>query len=191
MFEDEKVEIRDTNFMNRLKQVVTQKQFQQTTNDIVKTSNNSKEDFCKRNYYSLQDAKARLNALITEIMMCEAGYIIDQAMQEYKTQTTELNQVKTQLDKYTDVANTARSNRDKLIKEIEMAKKTLIETLQEELISQTDTNGEEGQNQTRANTSKCLKNFLKEDEFPTPKSGSRTDQKEQAIYTNELQTLTK
>ena len=53
------------------------------------------------------------------------------------------------------------------------------------------TNGDEGQDETRANTAKRLINFLKEDELPTLKSGNRTDQKEPAIYTNELQRLTK
>ena len=102
--------------------------------------------------------------------MYVAGYIINQAMQKYKKQTTELNQVKDQLRKYTDVANTKRSKWDKLIKEIEIAMKTFTETLQEELLSQTEPNGEEGQDTTRANTAKRLMDFLKYDELPAPKS---------------------
>ena len=121
--------------MNRLKQMVTKEQFHQTPNDILKTLNNSKEEFCKGNYYLLQDVKARLNALIPEIMMCKARYIIDQTIQKYKDQVTELNQVKDQLKKYTGVAEAKKVNRDKLIKELEIARKTFIETLQEELHS--------------------------------------------------------
>ena len=40
--------------------------------------------------------------------MCKARYIIDQAMQEYKKQTTKLKQVKDQFGQYTDVANTKK-----------------------------------------------------------------------------------
>ena len=87
MFEDDTVKIPETNFMNWLEQAITREQFLQTTRDIAKALAKRKEDFCKANYYSLQDAKAQLNALITEIMMSEVGFIIDQSMEEYKKQT--------------------------------------------------------------------------------------------------------
>ena len=105
--------------------MVTQEQFQQTTNDMIEALNNGKEDFCKGNYYSFQDEKIRLNALITEIMMCKAGYIIDQTIQEYKDQVTELNRVKDQIRNYTDVVDIKKVKRDKLIKEIKIAKQHL------------------------------------------------------------------
>ena len=57
MFEDNAVKIPDTNFINQLEHVVSQEQFQQTIKDIVKALTNSKEDFCKVNSYSLQNAK--------------------------------------------------------------------------------------------------------------------------------------
>ena len=70
--------------MNRLKQAITREQFQQITNDMLKTMSNEKGDFCKGNYYSLQKAKYQLYALLTEIMMDKAGYVIDHAIEGSK-----------------------------------------------------------------------------------------------------------
>ena len=64
--------------MNLLKQAITHEQFQQITNDMLKAMSNEKEDFCKGNYYTLQEAKNQLYALLTDIMMNDTGYIIDQ-----------------------------------------------------------------------------------------------------------------
>ena len=77
--------------------------------------------------------------------MSKAGYIIDQTIQKYTHQVTELNKVQDQIENYTIVADAKKVNRDKLIKELEIAKKTLTETLQEELYSQAQCKGEEEQ----------------------------------------------
>ena len=57
MFDSDVFELPATNFMNCLKQAITYKQFQQITTDILQTMSNEKEDFCKGNYYTLQEAK--------------------------------------------------------------------------------------------------------------------------------------
>ena len=52
--------------------------------DLKRTLEEKKEDYCKANYESLQDAKAQLLALLTEVMMDEAGFIINQSLQDCK-----------------------------------------------------------------------------------------------------------
>ena len=74
MFDSDDLKLPDTSFMNCLKQAVTHEQFQQITNDMLKTMSDKKEDFCEGNYYTLQEAKNWLSALLTEVMMDEAGY---------------------------------------------------------------------------------------------------------------------
>ena len=66
---------------------------------------NEKEDFCKGNYYTLQEAKNQLYALLTEIMMNEAGYVIDQAIEGSKRDMTRPRRVRSQVDKYTSIAS--------------------------------------------------------------------------------------
>ena len=102
---------------------------------MLNTMSNEKEDFCKGNYYTLQEAKNQSYALLTEIMMYEAGYVIDQAIEGSKREMAKLRKVRSQVDKYTSIASAKKANKDKLIKELEVAKKALTETLQEELIT--------------------------------------------------------
>ena len=45
--------------MDWLKQVITSEQFLQTTRDIAKEIAEKKEEFCKANYKSLQDANTQ------------------------------------------------------------------------------------------------------------------------------------
>ena len=58
-----------------------------------------KEGFCKGTYYTLQDAKKRLYAPLTEVMMDEARYVIDQAIEGSKRDMTELRKVRSQVHK--------------------------------------------------------------------------------------------
>ena len=53
--------------------------------EIKKDIEGKKEEFCKAKYKSLQDTKTQMLALLTKIMMNEAGFIIDQSLQECKT----------------------------------------------------------------------------------------------------------
>ena len=92
-----------------------------------------KENFCKGNYYVLQEVKNKLYALMTEVMMNKAKYVKEQAIEGSKGQITKLRKVKNQVDKRTSIADTKKVNKDKLIKELDVAKKALTEVLQEEL----------------------------------------------------------
>ena len=47
------------------------------------------------------------------------------------------------LKQYKDAANTKKIDNDKLMKEIEVAKKAFIEALQKKLLSQTESNSEQ------------------------------------------------
>ena len=151
---------------------------------------NEKEDFCKGNYYTLQEAKNQLYALLTEIMMNEAGYVIDQAIEGSKRGIAELKEVRSQVDNYKSIVNTKKAIKDRLIKEMEVTKRALTEALQEELHNQAKSTGKEAKERIREDTVKWLIHFLKEDKLPTPKAGSQTDQNEPDIYISELLTLT-
>lgn len=57
MFDSDDLELPDTNFMNRLKKAETHEQFQQITNDMLKTMSDEKDNFYNGNHYTLQEAK--------------------------------------------------------------------------------------------------------------------------------------
>ena len=55
---------------------------------------NVKENFCKRMYYTLPDAQKQLHALLTEVMMDESGYVINEAIEEAEKELAKLKQIK-------------------------------------------------------------------------------------------------
>ena len=63
--------------MDRLEKELNKEQVEQITEDIKKARDEKKEEFCKVDYMSLQDAKTKLMIFITKIIMNEAGFIID------------------------------------------------------------------------------------------------------------------
>ena len=61
-----------TVFMERLEEELNKVQVEKLAEDIKKAIEKRKEEFCKADYMSLQDARTQLMALVTEIMMDEA-----------------------------------------------------------------------------------------------------------------------
>ena len=124
-------------------------------------------------------------------MTNEAGYVRDQAIDGLKKEMAKLRKERSQDNKYTSIASAKKATKDKLTREMEVAKKALTEALQEELNNQTESTGDENRDKIRKDTAKWLIHFIKDDRLPTLKPGNRTDQSELAIYINELQALTK
>ena len=133
MFGSDDLELPDTSFMNRLRQAVPREQFQQITDDMLRTMSDEKEGFCKGTYYTLQDAKKWLYALLTEVMMDKSGYVIHEAIEGAKRGLAELKEIVGHVDNYKSIASTKKAIKGRLIKEMEVTKKALTEALQEEL----------------------------------------------------------
>ena len=102
-----------------------------------------KEGFCERDHYTLQEAKDQLQSLLTEMMMNDAGYILDKTIHESKKEMAQLKKIKIRLDNYNSIASSKREHKDRVARTLEFAKKTLIPTLQEELCNPTESEGEE------------------------------------------------
>ena len=77
MFEQGSFNLPTTSFMERLKQAVTEEDFQHIKKEILKTLKYEKDDFCTSNYSTLMDAKNKLYSMLTEILVEETGNIID------------------------------------------------------------------------------------------------------------------
>ena len=129
-----------------------------------------KEGFCERDHYTLQESKDQLQSLLTDIMMNVAGYILDQTIHESKKEMAQLKKIKIRLDNYNSIASSKKEHKDRVAKTLEFAKKTLIDTLQEELSNPTESEGEESMDKIREDTIKQLIHFLKEDRLVTTRS---------------------
>ena len=102
-------------------------------------------------------------------------------MEEYKRQTDELKGVKDRLEQYRDAANTRKSDNALLIEEIKIAKKVFSEALQDELLSQTESNSKVEQIKIRVNTATLLMDFLKYDQLPELRSAEKIKMNKQSI----------
>ena len=94
-----------------------------------------------------------------------------------------------QVNNYKSIAGTKKDIRDRLLKEMEVAKKALTDLLKEELANQAEPEGDVDKDKVIRDTIGQLNFFLQEDKLPTPKDGDQEDQSDPNIYTNELQTI--
>ena len=66
-------------------------------------------------------------------MMDESGYVINKAIEGAKRGLAKLKRVKSLVDNNKSIASTKKAIKDRLIKEMEVTKKVLTESLKEEL----------------------------------------------------------
>ena len=63
--------------MEKVKQAVTEEDFQHIKREILNKLKNEKDNFCRSNYSTLTEAKNKLYSMLTEILIQEAGSVID------------------------------------------------------------------------------------------------------------------
>ena len=81
-----------------------------------------------------------------------------------------LRKIKIRLDNYKSIASSKKDHKDRVVKTLEFAKKTLIDTLLEEPSNPAESEGEKSMDKIREDTNKQLIPFLKEDKLMTPRS---------------------
>ena len=121
--------------------------------------------------------------------MDESGYVISEAIGKAKVRLAELEEIEGQVNNYKGIVGPKKVIKDRLVKEMEVAKKALTDLLKEELASLAEPAEDENKDKVIRDTIRQLTSFLQEDELPTPKDGDREDHSEPNIYTNEIQTL--
>ena len=120
MFAEGSFDLPTISFMERLKQAVTEEDFQHIKKEILKTLKDEKDDFCGSNYSTLTDAKNKLYSMLTEILVQEAGYVIDHDIQMINHERDEIKKQMSQIEYNTNRANAKKASRDTLVKEFEI-----------------------------------------------------------------------
>ena len=185
MLQDEEFELGETNFINHLGEALDEEQFRQLIRDIKDLIKNKKDVFCKTNYKKIQEARTKLLAHLTVIMMTEAGFIIYESLEECKRRAQELKKEKDYIEKQEKVINAKMSENDQLVEEVQDTVKEFTEALSMELNSQL----KEEQASSKANIIRFLMDFLTVEKLPDLKTGDRVDPDEQVIYVSELYSL--
>ena len=63
--------------MEKVKQAVTEEDFQHIKREILNTLKDEKNHFCESSYSTLKEARNKLYSMLTEILVHEAGTILD------------------------------------------------------------------------------------------------------------------
>ena len=170
--------------MDCLKKVITIEQFQQINDDILRGIDINKQEYCNADHYTLREAKDRLHALLTNIMMGDVGYILDKSIKESKEKITILSKARNQLDKQKKIKSSKKANKGRLLHLLETAKRAHIDSLQGDIQDQIEL--EDTKNKVREDTIRQLIRFLRENELHVPMSD---DWAEPAIPISVLQSL--
>ena len=77
MFVEGGVELATTSFMEKLSKAVSEEDFLSINKEVYKILKGEKDDFCSKKYCTFTYAKDKLYSMLTEILVEEAGNVID------------------------------------------------------------------------------------------------------------------
>ena len=84
--------------------------------------------------------------------MDESGYIINEAVGKANGGLAELEEIEGQVSNYKSIAGTKKAIKDRLVKEMEVAKKSLTDLLKEELANLAEPAEDENKNKVIRHT---------------------------------------
>ena len=125
--------------------------------------------------------------MLTEILIQEAGQVIDY---DFKTTVQERNEIKkkmSQVDYNTNKANVIKASQEGLLRELKSAKEELLKATQDEQKKEATT--DPSKDKITDETAVRIHKLICKDTLPTPKTGTRVSPDELAVYENEMQTL--
>ena len=117
--------------MDQLEKELTKAQIKNLRKDIKEALAGKKEEFCRGDYTSSSNARAQLTNLVTKIMMEEAGFFIDEMLEDCKKQHAELKVEKDQLTQHSNNINLRKKENNKLKQGTEAAIEEFTAILQE------------------------------------------------------------
>ena len=126
--------------------------------------------------------------MLTEIIIQEAGIILDHDIRMKQYEKNMIKKQMSQIEYNTDRAKAKSASKNKLIKELTVAKKKLIKSAQDE--KEIDSTSYQERDKVRIGTATQILYFLQLDMLPTPRDGIQEDHMEPFIYRNELQSIT-
>merc|ERR1711867_247286 len=127
--------------------------------------------------------------MLTEILVHEAGSVIDHDIRMINHERDEIKKQMSQIEYNTNRANAKKASRDTLVKEFDIAKKELVESAQDE--QKQESTGDQNRDKVKSDTATRILLHLDRDQLPTPRAGNHGDQEEPIIYENGLQAQTK
>ena len=81
MFAEGSFDLPPTIFMERIKAIVSEEDFQHIRKEILKTLKGEKDYICSCNYSTLTEATNKIYTMLTEILVQEVAQVIDYEIQ--------------------------------------------------------------------------------------------------------------
>ena len=150
MFAEGSFDLPPTRFMEKIKAVVSEEDFQHIRKEILKTLKGEKDYICSCNYSTLTEATNKIYSMLTEILVQEVGQVIDYDIQSITQEKGEIKKNMSQIVYDTSKVNTIKSSRDGLLWESRIAREELIKAAKEE--RKKETTNDPSQDRTRDET---------------------------------------
>ena len=174
--------------MEKVKQAVTKNDYQQLMKKILDSLQDKKDQFCEGTYSTLKEARSELYTMMTEIIVQEAGSILDHSIMMKQDEKNMIRKLMNKIEYKTNRVEAMSALKGKLIQGLTIAKKELLNLAQNEKEIGPTKNPEK--DKIRLDTATRILYFLQLDMLPTPRDGTREDNTEPFIYKDELQSIT-
>ena len=170
--------------MEKVKAAVSEADFQDIKKGILDTLQNEKDYLCDYSYSTLTEATNKIYSMLTEILIQEAGQVIDYDFKATVQERSELKKKMSQVEYNTNKANAIKASREGLLRELKSAKEELLKATQDE--RKKEATSDPGKDKVRDNTTSQLYHLISKDTLPTPRAGTRANPDELVIYENEI-----
>ena len=132
VFIGESFDLPPTRFMEKIKAAVSEADFQDIKKGIYNTLQNEKDYLCGYNYSTLTEATNKIYSMLTEILIHEAGQVIDYDFKTVNQERGEIKRNMSQVDYSTNKANAMKASRERLVKDLKAAMEELLKATQDE-----------------------------------------------------------
>ena len=173
--------------MGKVKAAVSETDFQDIKKGILDTLKNEKDYLCDYNYSTPTEATNRIYSMLTEIIIMEAGQLINYDFKAIVQERSEIKRKVSQIDYNTNKANAIKFSCDALLMESRVAIEDLIKAAQEE--RKKETTKDANKDRLRDETAARMQYSLQKGELPTIVTGTRKSPEEIPIFEFELQAL--
>ena len=129
VFTGENFDIPSTKFMEKVEAAVSKADFKDIKKGILNTLRKEKDYLCDYNYSTLTEATNKIYSMLTEILIQEAGQVIDY---DFKTANQERGEIKRKINQVDCSTNKANASRERLLRDLKAAMEELLKATQDE-----------------------------------------------------------
>ena len=122
VFEEGNLELPNTGFMNKIKQAVTEEDYQHLKKEILNTLKDEKDQFCRSSYSTLKEARNKLYIMLTEMIAQEAGSILDHNIRMKQCEKNMIKKQMSQIEYNTDRAKAKSASKKQAYQGINSSK---------------------------------------------------------------------